>query len=147
MKLDVVRRYRAQVEDVLRMDLLLARQNLQDAEAACHTLDAQMRMTSERYFAKVSAGMALEEFLEWQVTFDGEAILLAQARQVEDQLRDEWHQKQNDLRDAMQERRTLDRLAERLRLQHQALQHQVEQTQMDEAARRTSAMGGPHNPL
>ena len=147
MKLDSVRRYRAQVEDVLHMDLLRARQTLQDAETTCHTLDAQMRMTAERYFAKVSAGMALEEFLEWQVTFDAEAALLTQARQVEGRLRDEWHQKQNDLRDAMQERRTLDRLAERVRLQHQALQHRVEQAQMDEAARRTSAMGGLHNPL
>ena len=147
MKLDAVRRYRAQVEDVLRMDLLRARQSLQDAETTCHALDVQTRVTAERYFAKASAGMALEEFLEWQATCDAEAALLAQARQVESRLRDEWTQKQNDLRDAMQERRTLDRLAERLRLQHQLLQQRVEQMQMDEAARRTSAMGGLHNPL
>jgi flagellar export protein FliJ len=147
MKLDAVRRYRAQVEDVLRMDLLRVRQNLQNAETTCHALDAQTRVTAERYFAKAGAGMALEEFIEWQATFDAEASLLAQARQVEGRLRDEWNQKQNDLRDAMQERRTLDRLAERLRAQHQILQHRLEQMQMDEAARRTSAMGGLHNPL
>ena len=147
MKLDAVRRYRAQMEDVLRMEFLRARQNLQDAETTCHVLDAQMRVTAERYFAKTSAGMALEEFLEWQVTFDAEAAMLTQARQVEGRLRDEWNQKQNDLRDAMRECRTLDRLAERLRLQHQILLHRVEQMQMDEAARRTSAMGSLNNPL
>lgn len=146
MKLDAVRRYRAQVEDVLRMDLLRARQNLQDAEAVCQALGAQTQVTVERYFAKVSAGMPVEEFLEWQATCDAEAALLTQARQAEARLRDEWNRKQQDLRDAMQERRTLDRLAERLRLQHQAVQHRVEQTQMDEAARRTGAMSGLHNP-
>ena len=147
MKLDAIRRYRAQVEDVLHMDLLRARQTLQDAETTCHTLDAQMRMTAERYFAKVSAGMALEDFLEWQATFEAEAALLTQARQTESRLRDVWSQKQHELREAMQERRTLDRLAERGRLQQQALQDRVEQLQMDEAARRTSAMGSRQNSL
>jgi flagellar export protein FliJ len=91
--------------------------------------------------------MALEEFIEWQAKFDAEAAMLMQARQVEDRFRAEWHQKQNDLRDAMQERRTLDRLAERVRLQQQALQHRVEQMQMDEAVRRAGAKGGLQNPL
>ena len=147
MKLDAVRRYRAQVEDVLRMDLLRARQDLQDAETLCHVLDTQMRATVERYSAKASAGMAPDEFFEWQAVCDSEAAMLAQAQQIEGRCRDEWHQKQNDLRDAMQERRTLDRLADRIRLQQRVLQHRVEQMQMDEAARRTSAMNGSHNLL
>jgi flagellar export protein FliJ len=147
MKLDAVRRYRAQVEEVLRMDLLRARQDLQDAETTCHALDAQMRETVEHYCAKASTGMAPEEFFEWQATCDAEAAMLAQAQQLEGRCRDEWHQKQSDLRDAMQERRTLDRLAERVRLQQRVLQHRVEQMQMDEAARRTGAMSGSHNPL
>lgn len=147
MKLDAVRRYRAQVEEVLRMDLLRARQDLQDAEILCLALDAQMRETVERYAAKASAGMAPDEFFEWQATCDAEAAMLAQAQQVEGRCRDGWHQKQNDLRDAMQERRTLDRLADRVGLQQRALQHRVEQMQMDEAARRTNAMSGPHDPL
>ena len=147
MKLDAARRYRAQVEDVLRMELLRARQNLQDAETACHALAAQMQVTAEQYFVKTSAGMALEEVLEWQATFDAEAAMLTQARQLEGRFRGEWNQKQNDLRDAMRDRRTLDRLAERLRLQHRVLQYRIEQMQMDEAARRTSAMGDRHNPL
>jgi flagellar export protein FliJ len=142
MKLDVVRRYRAQVENVMRMDFLRTRQNLQDAEAACQAIDAQMQATVERYYSKACAGIALEEFIEWQTTIDATAALLTQAQQAEGRCREEWKQKQNGLRDAMRERRTLDRLAERLRLQHQVSQHRVEQMQMDEAARRTSAMGG-----
>lgn len=147
MKLDAVRRYRAQVEEVLRMDLLRARQSLQDAETTCHALNAQMRMTVEHYCAKASAGMAPEEFFEWQSACDAAAAMLTKAQQLEGRCRDEWHQKQNDLRDAIQERRTLDRLAERVRLQQRALQHRVEQMQMDEAARRTSAMSGSYNSL
>ena len=48
MKLDAVRRYRAQVEDVVRMELLLARQKLQDAEATCQVLGVQAQATVER---------------------------------------------------------------------------------------------------
>lgn len=145
MKLDAVRRYRAQVEDLLRMDLLHARQNLQDAESACQALDAQARMTAERYVAKASSGIALEEFLEWQVTCDAEADLCTQAYQAESRCREEWHQKQQELQVAMQERRTLDRLAERLRKQQRVSQYRAEQLQMDESARRTSGMSGLHN--
>jgi len=147
MKLDAIRRYRAQVEDVLRMDLLQARQNLQDVENLCQALDAQTQESVEQYSAKVSAGMALEEFIEWQATFDSEAALLAQARQTEGRLRNVWGQKQQELREAMQERRTLDRLAERVRIQEQAVRNRAEQMQMDEAARRTGAMGGLQNSL
>ncbi|MDH4188075.1 MAG: flagellar FliJ family protein [Nitrospira sp.] len=142
MKLDAVRRYRAQVEEVLRMELLVSYQNLQDAELLCRSLDARMRMTSERYAAKASAGMAVEEFMEWQAVSDAEAAMLVQARQDEVRLRDEWSRKQQDVREAMQERRTLDRLAERMRQQQQVAQHHIEQLQMDEAARRT---GGRHH--
>ena len=144
MKLDAVRRYRAQVEDLLRMDLLHARQNLQDAESACQALDAQARMTAERYVAKASSGIALEEFLEWQVTCDAEAAMLTQAWQAECRCREEWHQKQQELQMAMQERRTLDRLAERFRQQQRVIQYRAEQLQMDESARRTSGMTSAH---
>jgi len=146
MKLDAVRRYRAQVEDVLRMDFLLACQSLEDAEMTCQTLEAQMQATAERYMANASVGMALEEFIERQAACDAEAVSLAQARQVEARLREEWNQKQHDLREAMQERRTLDRLAERVRRQALAVQHRLEHVQMDEAARRTGAMGGSQTP-
>ena len=44
---------------------------------------------------------------------------LAAAKQVEGQLREAWNQKQDELREAMQDRRTLDRLAERMRQQQQ----------------------------
>lgn len=147
MKLDSVRRYRAQMEEIVRMELLQARQNLQDVASLCQALDAQTQKSAEGYCAKASAGMALEDFIEWQATFDVEAALLTQARQTESRLRDVWSQKQHELREAMQERRTLDRLAERGRLQQQALQDRVEQLQMDEAARRTSAMGSRQNSL
>ena len=66
--------------------------------------------------------------------------VLAAARQVEGQLREAWSQKQEALREAMQDRRKLDRLAERMRQQRQLVQHRIDQLEMDEAARRTSVM-------
>lgn len=147
MKLDAVRRYRAQVEDVMRMELLLARQKLQDAEATCQVLGVQAQATVERYLVEVRAGMPVEECFEWQATCDAEDALLTHARQVEGRLRDEWHRRQQDLRDAMQERRTVDRLAERQRQQQRVMQYRAEQMQMDESARRTSGIASPHEPL
>jgi flagellar export protein FliJ len=140
MKLDVLRRYRAQLEEVLRMDLYVLRQDLQDAEAYSRLLDAHMRLTTEAYLAKAGGGVALDEFLVWQSMFTAETSKLAAARQVEDQLREAWNQKQDELRAAMQDRRKLDRLAERMRQQRTVVQHRVDQMEMDEAARRMSVM-------
>ena len=140
MKLDVLRRYRAQLEEVARMDLFLLRQKLQDAEARSRLLDAHMRLTTEAYQAKAVGGVALVEFLVWQSMFAAETSNLAAARQVEGQLREAWSQKQDELREAMQDRRKLDRLAERMSQQRHLVQYRVDQMAMDEAARRTSVM-------
>ena len=102
--------------------------------------DAQARLTAEAYLAQASRGMALEEFLEWQSRFQAEASMLAQARQAEEQLGAAWERKQGELRDAMQDLRKLDRLAERMRQQRSIVQHRIDQIDMDEAARRTSVM-------
>jgi flagellar export protein FliJ len=140
MKLDVLRRYRAQLEEVVRMDLFLLRQEIQDAEASVRLLDAHMRLTTDAYLAQAGGGVALDEFLVWQSMFTAETSKLAAARQEEERLREAWNQKQDELREAMQDRRKLDRLAERMRQQRTAVLHRVDQMEMDEAARRTSVM-------
>jgi flagellar export protein FliJ len=140
MKLDVLRRYRAQLEEVARMELFQLRQELQDAEARLRLLDEHMRMTTQAYLVKAGKGVALDEFLVWQSRFQAGTSLLAQARQEEVRLGKAWSQKQNELREAMQDRRTLDRLAERMRQQQHLVQHRIEQMEMDEAARRMSVM-------
>lgn len=140
MKLDVLRRYRAQLEEVVRMDLFRLRQELQDAEARTHLLDGQMKCTADASLVKTGGGVGLEEFLVRQSMLTAEASNLAVAMQVEGRLREAWNLKQEELREAMQDRRTLDRLAERARQQHRGVQGRVEQREMDEAARRRSVM-------
>ena len=140
MKLDVLRRYRAQLEEVARMDLFHLRQELQDAEARTRLLDDQIKRTTEASLAKTGGGVGLEEFLGRQSKLIAEASNLAAAMQVEGRLREVWNLKQEELREAMQNRRTLDRLAERVRQQHRCVQGRVEQREMDEAARRRSVM-------
>jgi flagellar export protein FliJ len=136
MKLDVLRRYRAQLEEVARMDLFQLRQELQDSEARARLLDEHMRLTTDAYLAKAGGVVALDEFLVWQSRFQAGTALLAQARQEEVRLSKAWDQKQNELREAMQDRRTVDRLAERMRQQRQLVQDRIDQMEMDEAARR-----------
>jgi flagellar export protein FliJ len=140
MKLDALRRYRAQLEEVVRIDFFLLRRELQDAEARSRLLDAQMRLTIDAYLVKAGGGVALDEFLVWQSMFTAETSNSAAAQQVEGQLREAWNQKQDELREAMQDRRKLDRLAERMRQQRHRVQHRVDQMEMDEAARRKSVM-------
>ncbi|MEK7351302.1 MAG: flagellar FliJ family protein [Nitrospirota bacterium] len=140
MKLDVLRRYRAQLEEVVRMDLFQLRKDLHEAEARARLLNEHMRLTTDAYLAKAEGVVALDEFLVWQSRFQAGTSLLAQARQEEVRLSEAWSQKQNELRDAVQDRRTVDRLAERMRQQRQLVQDRIDQMEMDEAARRTSVM-------
>ena len=140
MKLDVLRRYRAQVEEVVRMELFLLRQELQDIEARFRLLDEQMKRSTAAYLDKAGGGVALDEFLVWQSMLNAETSTLAAAKRLERQLREAWSQKQDALRDAMHDRRKLDRLADRMRQQRHLVQHRVDQMEMDEAARRTSVM-------
>jgi flagellar export protein FliJ len=136
MKLNVLRRYRAQLEEVVRMDLFQVRQDLQEAEARVRLLDEHMRLTTDAYLAKAGGIVALDEFLVWQSRFQAGTTLLAQARQEEVRLSGVWSQKQDELRVAMQDRRTVDHLAERMRQQRRLVQDRIDQMEMDEAARR-----------
>ena len=140
MKLNVLRRYRAQLEEVARMDLFQLRQELHEAEARVRLLDEHMKLTTNAYLAKAGGVVALDEFLVWQSRFQAGTSLLAHARQEEVRLSGAWSQKQSELREAMQDRRTLDRLAERMRQQHQLVQDRIDQMEMDEAARRVTVL-------
>ena len=140
MKLDVLRRYRAQLEEVARLDLFQLRQDLQEAEARTRLLDEHMRLTTDAYLAKAGGIVGLDEFLVWQSRFQAGTALLAQARQEEVRLSGAWSQKQNELRVAMQDRRTVDHLAERMHQQHQLVQDRIDQMEMDEAARRMTVL-------
>ena len=140
MKLDVLRRYRGQLEEVARMDLFQLRQDLLEAEARARLLDEHMKLTTDAYLAKAGGIVALDEFLVWQSRFQAGTALLAQARQEEVRLSEAWSQKQKELREAMQDRRTVDRLAERMRQQRQLVQDRIDQLEMDEAARRTTVL-------
>jgi flagellar export protein FliJ len=140
MKLGLLRRYRRQVEEVVRMDLFRLRRDLHDIEARAHLLEERMRHTTEEYSGKAAGGLALDEFLVWQSRLTAATSKVADARQLEGQLREAWDQKQGELREAMQDRRTLDCLAERIRRQRRLVQSRVDQMEMDEAARRTTVM-------
>ena len=140
MKLDVLRRYRAQLEEVARMDFFRLRQELQEAETHVFLLEERMNRTTDAYSAKAAGGVALDEFLVWQSMVVAETSKLAEAKQAEGRLREAWNHKQDALRVAMQDCRTLDRLAERRRQQQRLVQDRVEQMELDEAARRTSVM-------
>jgi flagellar export protein FliJ len=140
MKLGVLRRYRAQVEEIVRVDLFRLRQELHELEARARLLEERMRRTTDEYSGKAAGGLALDEFLVWQSRLAADTSKSVAARQMEEQLRGAWDQKQGELREAMQDRRTLDRLAERIGQRRRLVQNRVDQMEMDEAARRMTMM-------
>ncbi len=140
MKLGVLRRYRAQVEEIVRVDLFRLRQELHELEARARLFEERMRRTTDEYSGKAARGLALDEFLVWQSRLAADTSKSVAARQMEEQLREAWDQKQGELREAMQDRRTLDRLAERIGQRRRLVQNRVDQMEMDEAARRTTMM-------
>ncbi|MBI5315280.1 MAG: flagellar FliJ family protein [Nitrospirae bacterium] len=140
MKLGLLRRYRAQVEEIVRVDLFRLRQELHELEARARLLEERMRRTTDEYSGKAAGGLALDEFLVWQSRLAADTSKSVAARQMEEQLRGAWDQKQGELREAMQDRRTLDRLAERIGQRRRLVQNRVDQMEMDEAARRTTMM-------
>ena len=140
MKLGVLRRYRAQVEEIVRVDLFRLRQELHELEARARLLEERMRRTTDEYSGKAAGGLALDEFLVWQSRLAADTSKLVAARQMEGQLREAWDQTLGELREAMQDRRTLDRLAERIGQRRRLVQNRVDQMEMDEAARRTTMM-------
>jgi flagellar biosynthesis chaperone FliJ len=99
-----------------------------------------MRRTTDEYSDKAAGGLALDEFLVWQSRLAADTSKSVAARQMEEQLRGAWDQKQGELREAMQDRRTLDRLAERIGQRRRLVQNRVDQMEMDEAARRMTMM-------
>jgi flagellar export protein FliJ len=134
MSLDSLRRLKERAEEAIMMELARITQDLAGMEHRCEVLTARMESDAAAFRVHAEQGMPIEAVLEWQGRMDEERAAVQQSRRVIAELTDQWKQAQARLVVATQERKVLDRLAERQQAAHRADLRRREQRATDESA-------------
>ena len=142
MSLDSLRRVKERAEEAVMMELAQITRDLTDMERRCDALTAQLESDAAVFLVHAEQGMAIETMLEWQGRMDNERAAVQQGRRRIAELTDRWKQAQARLVVATQERKVLDRLAERQQAAHGADMQRREQRATDEAATRLRLWSG-----
>lgn len=142
MSLDSLRKLRAQTEEAITMELAQIAQQLIQLEEQSQVLSAQIQSDAVTYRVQTEQGLAIEYVLEWQARMDAQQAALARAYQAIGTLTEAWNHTQGRLIEASQERKVLDRLAERRQQAHVTDTKRREQRTSDEAAYRQHAATG-----
>lgn len=124
------------------MELARVTQDLVRMEARCQALEDEMQADATTYRLQTHQGLAIEQVLEWQARMDSQQAALTQAHQAVGALTEAWNRTQARLVEASQERKMLDRLAERQQQAHRTKVRRREQLVLDEAAYRQHASIG-----
>lgn len=142
MSLDSLRKLRAQTEEALTMELAQITQKLVRIEQQCRTLEAKINSETATYRLQTEQGLAIEAMLEWQGRMGSQRAAFKRVRRGIDELTEAWTSTQARLVEATQERKVLDRLAERQREAHRVEGRRQEQRATDEAASRQRSFLG-----
>lgn len=142
MSLDSLCRLKKRTEEAIMTELARITQDLANMERRCDELAAQMDSDATEYRVHAERGMAIESVLEWQGRMDEARAAVQQSRRVIAELTDQWSQAQTRLVAATQERKVLDRLAERQQEAHRADIQRREQRVTDESAARLRLWSG-----
>jgi flagellar export protein FliJ len=142
MSLDSLRRLKERAEEAVMMELAQITQELAGNECRYDALTARMESEAAAFRVQAGQGMAIETVLEWQGRMDEERAAVQQSRRVIAELTDRWKQAQARLVVATQERKVLDRLAERQESAHRADVRRREQQATDESASRLRLWSG-----
>ena len=136
MSLDSLRRLKERAEEAVMLELARITQDLAGLEHRCDGLSARMESDAAAFRVSVEKGMPIEAVLEWQGRMDEKRAALQQSRRMIAELTDRWKQTEVRLVAATQERKVLDRLAERQQAAHRADVRRREQQATDESATR-----------
>jgi flagellar FliJ protein len=136
MSLDSLRKLRVRAQEALTMELAQVTQELVRIEQRCDALEAKIRSETSAYRLETERGLVIEAMLEWEGRLDSQGAALKQARNAISDLTQAWTGIHTRLIEATQERRVLDRLAERQGEAHRAELRRREQRATDEAAGR-----------
>ncbi|MBH0198314.1 MAG: flagellar export protein FliJ [Nitrospira sp.] len=142
MSLDSLRRLKERAEEAVMMELAQITRDLAGMECRCDALTDQLESDAAAFLVHAEQGMAIEAMLEWQGRMDNERAAVQRSRRRIAELTDRWKQAQARLLVATQERKVLDRLAERQEAAHRADIQRREQRATDEAATRLRLWSG-----
>jgi flagellar export protein FliJ len=142
MSLDSLRRLKERAEEAVMMELAQITRDLAGMERRYDALTAQLESDAAAFLVHAEQGMAIESVLEWQGRMDEERAAVQRSRRVIADLTGRWKLAQARLVVATQERKVLDRLAERQLAAHCADVQRREQQATDEAATRLRLWSG-----
>lgn len=136
MSLDSLRKLRAQTEEAITMELAQITQELVRLEQQSRLLEAQIHAEASLYSRQAEEGLPIEAVLEWHARLDSQQAALIRTEAQAGDLTVAWNHTHARLIEATQERKVLDRLAERNRKSREGELRRREQLVMDEAAQR-----------
>lgn len=136
MSLESLRKLRARAQESLTMELAQVTQELVRMEQRCEELEGRIQSETSAYRLDIERGLVIEAMLEWEGRLDSQRAALKQARSAIGDLTRMWTGIHTRLIEATQERKVLDRLAERQREAHCVELRRREQQATDEAAGR-----------
>jgi flagellar export protein FliJ len=141
MSLESLRKLRAQEVERLMMELAQITRILTQNEERCRDIEAQIQKDVVLYDRQSAQGLTIEVWLEWQGRIDSQQAALRRVRDEIDQAVETWQHTQALLIEASQERRLLDRVADKRREAQRAEEGRQEQRTTDEAASRRYSVG------
>lgn len=136
MSLESLRKLRARTVERLMMELAQITRTLDQSEERCRDIEAQIQKDVVLYDRQSAQGLTIEAWLEWQGRIDSQQAALRRVRSEIDQAVEAWQHTKALLVEASQERRLLDRVADRRRDAERAEAGRQEQRTTDEAASR-----------
>lgn len=141
MSLDSLRKLRAQTVEALMMELAQIARSLTHSEDRCRDIEAQIQKDVVMYDRQSAQGLTIEAWLEWHGRMDSQQATLRQVRCEIDQAVEAWQRTKTLLVEASQERKLLDRVADKRREAQRADAGRREQRTTDEAASRRYSVG------
>jgi|SRR6185437_5063926 len=141
MSLESLRKLRAQAVETLMMELAQVTRVLTQNEQQCRDLEVQIQKDVVMYDRQSAQGLTIEAWLEWQGRIDSQQATLRRVRCEIDQAVEAWQRTKALLVEASQERRLLDRVADKRSEAQRAEAGRQEQRTTDEAANRRYSVG------
>ena len=141
MSLESLRKLRAQTVENLMMELAKITRTLTRSEERYRDIETQIQKDVAVYDRQSAQGLTIEAWWEWQGRIDSQQAALRRVRDEIDQAVETWQHTQALLIEASQERRLLDRVADKRREAQRAEEGRQEQRTTDEAASRRYSVG------
>ncbi len=142
MNVAVLRRYHAQLEDMLRAQLAELEAALRCAAEAHRHLQAAAEREIARYLDDAHKGLTADEAATRYAELEVQAQAAATAAEAIDAVRRRWEHKRAEVVDAARERRKMEILEKRDARRRRYAEARAEQRAADEAAGRSYAARG-----